>query len=306
MLGCFDCMHCGLISWFVDACISIKPLSSNHSTAGHLHRCLDLLPDTRAVFPTVPRHLQVGALRKLRGEMLVICSNITTQIMEELQDRVYSHAGASSSNSYSSSMLEAARVGTSATAAAAAAAAAVLQEEGLSYHRTASLHNASPSAAGRRPASAVMGRVASAPALHRRAASSMPAFLVEALAESQGQSGPGRLASMHDLVACLLQLDALDEAKAFINLHTRRETRKLMLAAVEQWVQAMLQRGTPTNLAGEQRHMHSASCVDGLVGMCLCLPAFVQVVSGLWPLTVHGSFPNPMPHHDHPAQATLH
>lgn len=94
-------------------------------------------------------------------------------------------------------------------------------------------------------------------ALARKHAPNMPQFILDALSDDGPNQGPCQQASLGELVRCLVQLDGVDEAKAYLSLHSRAEIRRMILEVVEHWAtthqQTMMIDGSSSSLtaAGE-------------------------------------------------------
>lgn len=163
--------------------------------------------------------MKVGALRKIRSDMGTISRHIQGQILEELQARIYSHAYASTSGREESH---------------AVALGPRHQRQLSSFSETFSLSSRGPSLS--RPPShpGVEASDLSASFLLPASVTSF-SYPTGSLTDRGLTRAPAlcKEVGLKDLVQCLVQLDALTDAKAFLNLNTRAEIRRLILRVVE-------------------------------------------------------------------------
>ncbi|KAF6259795.1 hypothetical protein COO60DRAFT_1625953 [Scenedesmus sp. NREL 46B-D3] len=112
--------------------------------------------------------------------------------------------------------------------------------------------------------------------LSRASASVMPAFVVEALQEGSGSSSSSsrrqqqqqqgfRAANVAELVACLQQLEALEEAKLYLPLQARAGVRRMVLEVVEAWA-------AQEEAAQQQQQRAAGAAARGWLGRAVLMP----------------------------------
>eukprot|EP00798_Chlamydomonas_sp_ICE-L_P015993 gene15993-22127_t len=166
-----------------------------------------------------PQMQAVGALKKMQAMGALMKGGVYL----ELQERIYSHAGASTSHANSLRQPEATldRRPKKSFAAVRPVGKAGVDGKSLVSNRT-SAHKR----AGRSNACSLIlsGGGAKGSALNSERASR--------IAPRDGASSPSQL------VACLSQLDGVQEAQAFLKYHARTEVRRLVLEALERNAEA--------------------------------------------------------------------
>ncbi|KAI8462821.1 MAG: hypothetical protein J3K34DRAFT_527482 [Monoraphidium minutum] len=216
--------------------------------------------------------MRVLALRKVRSEVAAACASVQAQLLEELNLRTYGAAPA---------LLGGGGVGGSSGGGAAdggkpGRGRSRLAGSGAAAGVTGSIYGGATGATGGVYGSGVYGgrtggglmtgvslvMPGAAPAAGGGGGGGMPQFVADALAErDQGAQGT-RLASLRELVACLV--DGLDEAKAYLTLHARGEIRRMVRRTVEAFAIAAEERaGGPAALAAALGPPPGASRLGG-------------------------------------------
>ena len=203
---------------------------------------------------------RILALRKVRADVAAACASVQAQLLQELHLRVYGGGGGGGGGGLTDSPSWPTAAGAGGGGAAAAGPGSRpgsprrLAGSGGSF----SADSGGSKGAARRSRLAVVdgggggsgggggdgsgGGAAAAgsfssprAAAAAAAATTMPQFVADALAErDQGDHG-ARLASLRELIACLVQIDGLEEAKTYLTLHARGEVRRMVRRAIEAW-----------------------------------------------------------------------
>jgi hypothetical protein len=180
----------------------------------------------------------VGAIRKLKADMVTISHMVEAQLLQELHSRIFL-------TTHLDTAAAAAGGGGGGTAAGSSGGYGGSSGGRLAQQQQQQQQQLLGGGAGQRAFDATSGGSIIAAG---SSSSSMPGFVLDALQGSSSAypaaagtggpgSGPGSSAAaaaaasgtVGDLVSCLMLLDALDDAKMYLLLHARAGVRQMIL-----------------------------------------------------------------------------